>query len=258
MSNFAKKGERHGRQSGRGFAKGFSSGTSGMMKKLAAVIGVTAAGVAIGKQFVAAMKDAADRERFEVGVSALTGDADIGNEFFAHLREEAKRTGADIADLALTTRRMIGMGLSPDEAKKMTAAILDIQGSLALTNEEAKRLTVGLLQVKSKGVASMEELRQQIAEKGVPIFDALAKTFEFDSPDDLFKAISQGIVPAEAVLDVFTNLTGDFEKFRGGADKMAQTLGGAFNVMTAHFKDLRIEFAAPIADTIRPILRDIT
>jgi len=258
MSRFAGKGEKHGRSHGKGFSKGFRFEFTKMIGKLGALAGISSAGFLLGKQFMASMKDAANRERFEVGVAALTGDPDVGDEFFAHLRAEAMRTGADIQDLAIQTRRMIGMGLSPTEAKKLTASILDIGGSLALTNDETKRLTVGLLQVKSKGVASMEELRQQIAEKGVPIFEAMQEAFKFDVPTDLFKAIEQGLVPAEAVLDIFINLTGAFEGFRGGADKMAQTLGGAFNVMVASFRDMRIEFSHPIADTIRPILREIT
>ena len=102
----------------------------------------------------------------------------------------------------------------------------------------------------------MEELRQQIAEKGVPIFDALSSQFGMEKPE-LFKAIEQGILPAEAVLDVFINLRGEFERFRGGAAKMAETLGGAWNVVQAQWRDLRIEFSEPIADTIRPILREV-
>jgi len=258
MAGFARKGNTHGRAHGRGFARGFSTEFSKMIRNLAGIAGISAAGIILGKQFVASMKDAAARERFEVGVSAITGDADVGAEFFAHLREEARRTGADIGDLALSARRMVGMGLSVTEAKKLTASILDIQGSLSLTNDEAKRLTVGLLQVKSKGVASMEELRQQIAEKGVPIFQAMQEALDFDAPEDLFKAIEQGLVPAQVVLDIFMNLTGEFAKFQGGASKMAQTLGGAFNVMIAHWRDLRIDFSSPIADTIRPILREVT
>lgn len=256
LRSHAASGDKAGRDHGRNYSRGFSREFSSMLKGLLAAAGITGIGFAAGQQFVAAMKDAANRERFEIGVASLTGDASAGDELFTRFRKLAKETGADLDQLTLQARRAIGQGMDTSTADQMVRSALDIQGSLALTNEETQRLINGFLQVKSKGVAAMEELRQQIAEKGVPIFDALSSQFGMEKPE-LFKAIEQGILPAEAVLDVFINLRGEFERFRGGAAKMAETLGGAWNVVQAQWRDLRIEFSEPIADTIRPILREV-
>lgn len=105
--------------------------------------------------------------------------------------------------------------------------------------------------------ASMEEIRQQIAEKGVPVFEALEqKTGLFGKA--LTDAIANGEIGAQTVIDIFKNLEGPFEKFRGGAAKMAETTGGAMLVMRAHMDDLRIVMGEPINDSLRPIIRDIT
>lgn len=255
LRSHAQQGERAGKEHGRNYSRGFSREVGTMFRNLLAVAGLTSIGFAAGQQFVKSMQDAADRERFEVGVAALTGDPTAGNELFDRFRTLARETGAELDQLLLQSRRAIGQGMPVDEADRMVRSALDIQGSLALTNEETQRLINGFLQVRSKGVAAMEELRQQIAEKGVPIFEALQGTLGIEGKD-FFKAVEQGLIPAEAVLDVFVNLRGEFERFRGGALKMAQTLGGAWNIVKAEIRDLRVEFSEPLADTIRPILRE--
>lgn len=259
LAGFARQGDAQGRAHGKHYGQGFNASArrelQGMFKGLGGLLAVSSIGFAIGREFASAMKDAASRERFEIGVSALTQSATQGDELFEHFRAEAKRTGSDIEDLLLSARRAIGQGMSVADTKQLTKSILDIQGSLALTNEEARLLTQAILQVRSKGTVAMEELRQQIGEKGVPIFETLMNELDLHGKD-FTDAVAEGLIPADVLLDVFMNLRGEFQRFSGGAEKMAQTLGGAWNILAAQWKDLRIEFSEPIADAIRPILRE--
>lgn len=221
-----------------------------------AAAALTAAVAGIGVAMKTASSEAMNLERLGVQFSSITGSVDEGADMVAHLREEAKRTGVEMGSMATMMRRLLASGMNTDEAKEMTASLLDISGALGLSNEEAKLLGVALAQVKSKGVASMEELRQQISEKGVAVFELLSHKVG-KTGDALFKAISNGEVAADTVIEGFAKLEGPLAKFRGGADRMAATTGGAFARLKAQMKDTFAEAGKPLLDGLAIVVNNI-
>jgi hypothetical protein len=101
----------------------------------------------------------------------------------------------------------------------------------------------------------MEELRQQIAEKGIPVFEALAAKLNV-TKGALIKMVSDGKVPAEALLDIFMNMEGTFGKFVGGADRMGLSFVGLVSRLKGAWSLFLAEFAAPIIDHLKPILNN--
>ena len=101
----------------------------------------------------------------------------------------------------------------------------------------------------------MEELRQQIAEKGVPVFEALANRIGVTQAE-LIKLVEDGKVPADELLAIFLNMEGAFGKFVGGANRMGMTFLGLVNRLRGAWNLLLADFAAPVMDAIKPVLLD--
>lgn len=237
------------------------SGLPGFVAPLIAAVGFLAAaflgvGAAISTTF-AAMQAAGPVQAAELGLQTVTGSAEQASAVLTELRENAKRTGADLGASLDTGLKFIGLGFSPAEAVKLNASIQDIAGTLGMSSARAAELGNALAQVQSKGVVSMEELRQQIAEKGVPVFEELAKKMKV-SQGELIKMVSEGKVASKELIDIFLNLEGGFAKFAGGAERGAAKLPGAIARLKANYSDLLVTMGEPINDAVTPILNSIS
>lgn len=237
------------------------SGMPGFVAPLVASIGLLAAaflgvGTAISTTF-AAMQAAGPIQAAELGLQTVTGSAEQADAVLTALRENAKRTGADLGASLDTGLKFIGLGFSPADAVKLNQSIQDIAGTLGMSSTRAAELGNALAQVQSKGVVSMEELRQQIAEKGVPVFEELAKKLNV-SQGQLIDMVSKGKVASKELIDIFLNLEGGFAKFAGGAERGTAKLPGAIARIKANYNDLLVTMGAPINDAVTPILNAIS
>ncbi len=213
--------------------------------------------VATYKLTMAAIDAAGPVQRMQMGLATVTGSAGQANAVITALRENALKTGSDLQASLSTSTKFIGMGFSPADAVKMNTSIQDIAGTLGLSRTAATELGNALVQVQSKGVVSMEELRQQIAEKGIPVFDELAKKMG-KSTGELIDMVSKGKVPAKQLIDIFLNLEGGFAKFAGGAERATQTMPGAVDRLKAVWNDLLITMGTPINDALAPVVNKIS
>lgn len=215
-----------------------------------------AVGVAVSTTF-AAMSAAGPVQAAQLGLETVTGSAEQAEAVLTALRENAKKTGADITASLDTGLKFIGLGFSPADAVKLNQSIQDIAGTLGMSSARAAELGNALAQVQSKGVVSMEELRQQIAEKGVPVFDELAKKLNV-TQGELIKLVSEGKVRSKELIDIFLNLEGGFAKFAGGAERGTAKMPGAIARIKANWQDLLVTMGTPINDAVAPILNAIS
>lgn len=225
---------------------------------LGPIAGIAGAAGAIALAFSQAsmgVDTASGMERMAVSLGSLTGSAAESQKIIESMRKTWVTTGVDIADQAATIQKFISLGFKPDDAIKLQKNILNVAGAVGMSSEEAKGLGSALAQVKAKGVVSMEELRQQIAEKGVPVFDALAKKIGV-SQAALIDMVSEGKVPADTLISIFMNLEGQFSRFAGGAELLGKTFGGLVERIKGSWKLLLADFAAPIMNAIKPMLMD--
>lgn len=252
VNGFSSKAGSSGTSGGISLGKGFLGGIAGILTGAAVQNVLSEAGAAIKSFMSGAIKGAASDEQLQIRFEALTGDKNTATDLLDELRKRSEATGAGIEDMANSMTKFIANGLDPAQAVKLNTSLMDIAGTLGMSAAEANLLGSAVAQVKSKGVASMEELRQQIAEKGVPIFQALADSIGVSVPE-LNKMIAAGTVSADAVLDVFTNLTGGFAKFRGGAERNANTLNGMFARIKQAWSGLMRDFGKPVMESLKPI-----
>ena len=185
---------------------------------------------------------------------AMTGSLAEATRIMGKLGDESNRTGAELAGSASTVKRFLALGFEADAAIKLNKSILDVAGSIGLTADEAKLLGVALAQVQSLGTVGMEELRTQIAEKGVPIMQELANKVAGGSIALMRKYVSEGKVASKELIDIFLNLEGSFARFAGGAERMTQTLPGALARLKANWSALLSVAATPLAASMVPAL----
>lgn len=236
-------------------------GIPGLVGPIALALGLLAGAflataAAVGTTFEA-MSRAGPVQAAQLGLETVTGSAEQAENVLAALRENARRTGADITASLDTTIKFVGLGFSPADAVKLDRSIQDIAGTLGLSAARAQELGNALAQVQSKGVVSMEELRQQIAEKGIPVFDELAKKMGV-SQAALIDMVGKGEVESKKLIDIFLNLEGGFQKFAGGAERGTAKLPGAISRLKANWNDLLITMGTPINDAVSPILNSIS
>ena len=223
----------------------------------AGALGAAAAVAALAFSIKSAISNAANIENMGVAFTAITGSVKGSTDLITHLREESMRTGVEMGTMATMVRRLMANGMDISAAKKMTSSLLDISGTLGLGTEEAKLLGIAISQVQAKGVVSMEELRQQIAEKGVPVFDVLAQKLGV-TKGKLMEMVAAGKVGSEVLMEAFSNLEGPLAKFRGGAEKMGMTAQGSFNRLKATMADVFAQAGAPLLDGLAAGLNTIT
>lgn len=222
---------------------------------LALVAALTAVGIAYAA-FKGGSPVAAEFERIDTALTALTGSAGESTRILNIMKTTWQETGVEVSAQARTIQKFIALGFSSNDAIKLQRNILDVAGGIGMTATEAELLGSALAQVKAKGVVSMEELRQQIAEKGIPVIQELQqKTGLWGAA--FFKAVEEGKVPANELIDIFLNMEGSFEKFKGGAERMGTTWSGMFNRIDGAWKILLAGFAEPIQDSLKPILEDV-
>lgn len=206
---------------------------------------------------LAGMQAAGPVERAKISFEALTGSTKESIRILDELRKKSRETGAEIESSMTTVKKFTALGFSPDEAIKLNSSILDVAGAVGMTTTEAKELGNALAQVQAKGTVSMEELRQQIAEKGVPVIEELAAKLGV-STGALIKMVSDGKVKSKELIDIFMNLEGSFARFEGGAKNMTKTLPGALDRLKAVWKDLLIDIGLPINTALAPIVNNIS
>ena len=223
------------------------------MLPLAGLIGGIGVATLAVSQFKDGLNIAGEFERIDISLQTLTGSSKKANAVMQEMKRTWLETGVAVADQSSTIRKFIALGFSPDDAVKLQKNILDVAGAVGMTSKEANLLGSALAQVKAKGVVSMEELRQQIAEKGVPVFEELAAKIGV-TQGELIDMVSKGKVPAQELIDIFLNMEGGFAKFSGGAQRLGMTFSGMVSRLKGAWALFKAEFAAPITDALKPLL----
>lgn len=247
----------------KGAAGGATALTAGIVAATGAVVAIiavigtlTAAVAGLWALFRKGSPIAAEFERADVALNALTGSIEETNMVTKSMKDLWKSTGVTIGNQARNIQKFIALGFSSRDAVKLNKNILDVAGSVGLSASEASLLGSALAQVKAKGVVSMEELRQQIAEKGIPVIEELQRKLGVTG-QAFFQMIQKGEVPAQELIDLFLNMEGSFDRFRGGAERMGKTWDGIMARMNASWSLLASEFAKPIQDALKPVLEEL-
>lgn len=262
VSVLLSKGDKAGRSYGRGFKKAAKKeidtvvakipSSSGSKFNLAAlpIIGAGILAATIATQVGSALNSAFQKESALIALDALAPGQ--GKALFAEMRADALRTGQEVDSLTKSLIKMIGLGFAPEEALKMSDAVLDLAGGLGMTAAEADLVVNAISQIKGKGKAAMEELRGQLGERAVPILSEIKARYG----DDWESMVTKGQVSVEEILAIFSNLEGELAKFQGGADRAGSSAPGLFARLKQEAIDLKRVFGEGMLSELKLVLSD--
>lgn len=216
----------------------------------------------LGREFIATT---VETETLRRGLNAIYKDATLAGDQFVFLNKTAQASGLAVGTLgasfvqfsAATRAANIPLAVTND----LFATVTRVAGSLGLSAEAAGGALNALGQMASKGVVSLEELRQQLGDRMPGALSAAAKGLGLTEAE-LIKLVESGSLAARDFFPAFSQglktLQGDTEgllptwnRLKNAFTATTQALGdaGAVEIMSGALRAL----AAVVGAVLVPI-----
>lgn len=176
-------------------------------------------------------------ENLEVRLGNLLGGSEAATEAMGMLKDLAASTPYSVQDMAESFAKLTAFGLRPTEQQMRSLA--DVASNLGGGTEALAGITLALGQAWSKGKLQGEEM-MQMAERGVPVWDALASATGRTVPE-LQKMASAGKLGRDAIKALIDELG---RMNTGASTELMSTYAGA----VSNAKDALEEFFGMVAD----------
>jgi tape measure domain-containing protein len=174
-----------------------------------------------------AVKSAADLEKLEASFVSLTGGVDQAAAMMKQLNEFTASTPFQIENVANAARQLIASGTKVSEVNDQLRFLGDIAATSGVTIEEIAAI---FAKVNAKGKVELENLNQ-LAERGVPIFKALADATGL--PAD---SLGAGAVSVEQFNDVLKSFAEEGGFAAGAMERLSETAAGQFSTALDNLK----------------------
>lgn len=168
----------------------------------------------------AAVKSAADLEKLETSFISLTGGAAEAAAMMKQLNEFTANTPFQIDAVAKAARQLIASGTEVSQVNQQLQFLGDIAATSGTSIDEIAAI---FAKVNAKGKVELENLNQ-LAERGIPIFKALAEATGL--PADALGAGAVSVEQFNQVLQGFAEQGGFAE---GAMDRLSKTAAGRFS-----------------------------
>lgn len=192
----------------------------------------------------AAIKSAADLETMEVSFISLTGGAKQAADMMANLNEFTAKTPFQIEAVAKSARQLIASGSGLEEVNTQLQFLGDIA---ATSGQPIDEIAAIFAKVNAKGKVELENLNQ-LAERGIPIFTALAEATGL--PADKLGA---GRVSVDQFNDVLKSFSEEGGFAAGAMERLSETASGKFSTA---LDNLKLAGAA-LADSLLPTVKQL-
>jgi len=193
---------------------------------------------------LAAVKSAADLEALETSFISLTGGAEQAANMMRNLNEFTAKTPFQIEAVAKSARQLIASGTGIEDVNTQLQFLGDIAATSGSSIDEIAAI---FAKVNAKGKVELENLNQ-LAERGIPIFTALADATGL--PADKLGAGRVSVEEFNTVLKSFAEEGG----FAAGAmERLSETASGKFSTALDNLKLA----GAELAEDLLPVVKDM-
>ena len=175
----------------------------------------------------AAVKSAADLEQLETSFVSLTGGAEQAAMMMKQLNEFTAQTPFQIEAVANAARQLIASGTEIGDVNQQLQFLGDIAATSGNSIEEIAAI---FAKVNAKGKVELENLNQ-LAERGIPIFTALADATGL--PADKLGA---GAVSVQQFNDVLKGFAEQGGFAQGAMERLSKTASGRFSTAMDNLK----------------------
>ena len=220
---------------------GHAGDSAGNMLGVAAksVAGLAAAFVGlhgVGEIAKGIVQTGAAFETLEARLTSLLGSSEAAKEALAQIKQLAITTPFEVSALAESFTKLTAMGLQPTMTQMR--ALADTAATLGGGTESLQGVTLALGQAWAKNKLQGEEILQ-LAERGVPIWDLLAKATG-KNIGELQKLSEAGMLGRDTILKLIDAMG---EMNSGASDQLMSTFSGA----VSNAKDALHEFYDMVA-----------
>ena len=131
----------------------------------------TAITAGIGVGLTAIIKSGAQLQTLEVGFRSIMGSAKGASDMVAKLNKFTASTPFQLEEVARSARQLLAVGTAADDINDRLRMLGDIA---AASGNSISDIAAAFAKVQAKGKVELENLNQ-LAERGIPIFDELKK-----------------------------------------------------------------------------------
>lgn len=200
----------------------------------------------VAAQIVAEDSTIAFADALEIGEARAFGFQKV----LQQLAIQSKFTTREVAESFQTA---IGRSFDPDQALRVTKALVDFTSGRGLSADKMNLIALALGQINSAGRVLAQDLNQ-LTSAGVNVGDILSKAFG-KSKEEIVKLREDGLLPSQAVIEAIIS---SMEKdFAGAAARTQGTLSGLVSSLI-DIKELAFaQFFKAAFDPIIPTLQAI-
>ena len=174
-----------------------------------------------------AVKSAADLEKLEASFVSLTGGVSQAAAMMKQLNEFTASTPFQLENVANAARQLIASGTEIGEVNNQLRFLGDIAATSGVTIEEIAAI---FAKVNAKGKVELENLNQ-LAERGIPIFKALADATGLPANE-----LGAGAVSVEQFNRVLKSFAEEGGFAAGAMERLSKTAAGQFSTALDNLK----------------------
>lgn len=210
-----------------------------------AAVGAAAAGaIGIG------VKVASDTQQAQIGFETMLGSAEKARAFLGELQAFAAKTPFEFPELRDAASRLVAVGFETSKVIPLMTALGDATSGMGTGAQGIDQAVRALTQMQQKGKVTGEEMLQ-LAEAGIPAWDALATKLGVDVPKAQ-EMVTKGQVKVNDLMAAIAERAGpSFQRLQGMMEKQSQTLAG----MVSTVKDTVMQQLGTLA---QPIVQGLT
>lgn len=206
----------------------------------AGVLGLVKAVQGLANGLKGTLSNFAHFESMQKGLETFFQSADMGKQKFEELRKLSNSTTFGVDELANSFTQLANVGAPVDEINDQLVML----GNLSSGDKQRFAELVSIYsKVLSVGKAGGLQL-QQIATKGIPIYDILKKMGV------------QGSASAKQITEAFKQMTSEGGQFYNAMNNINDTIEGKEGFISDYFKEFTVNFAeaSGIADAYKAVL----
>jgi tape measure domain-containing protein len=197
----------------------------------------------------AALKSAADLERLETSFISLTGGAEQAAKMMEQLNKFTAETPFQIEGVADAAKKLLASGSNISEVNNQ----LQFLGDIAATGgHRIEDLAAIFAKVNAKGKVELESLNQ-LVERGIPIFEALA-----DATGLLPSELGAGAVSVEQFNEALAGFAEEGGFAQGAMERLSQTASGQFSTALDALKLAGADLMQDVLPVITRMIAGVT
>lgn len=184
-------------------------------------------------------------ETTKISFETMLGSGQAAEKFLGDLVDFAAKTPFELPELQGASRNLLAFGFSAKE----TIPVLKQLGDVAAgTNQPIGELAFLYGKARSLTIAD-NEILQQFAQRGIPVYDILAKKFDTNTLG-VKKLAEQSKITFANLQEAFDSLTVKGGKFFNLTEKLSQSTAGRIATLTDNFH----LFLQALGDEGKPVL----